>query len=119
MSGTPGVMRSSNKIELDLRVARRLGLDRSKVADITAEFIEVVREALVEERELFVPRLGTFKVVEAKINRDVVLTRGNFRKSETLGSKKMRVERNLRVFFSKSSQLKDELKENDKWKSTE
>lgn len=97
------------KSELDKRVAQRLGLKVDDVSAVTFEFLEVLRHALVEDGEVAIARLGALRVKEMKVDRDVELTDGPFKPQNAGRKRKVHVERNFRVFFSKSPHLKDEL----------
>jgi len=97
------------KTELDKRVAMHLGKSIDDVSDITFEFIEVLRRALVEGGEVVLPRLGALRVRETRVNREVKLTDGPFKPQNAGRTRKLYVHRNLKVFFSKSAHLKAEL----------
>lgn len=99
------------KAELDRRVAARLGCSRKEVSRITFELLEVVRHVLVEEGEVVLPRLGVLRAKEVRVNRDVDLTTGTFKRGKRGRRLRIHVRRNFKVFFSKSAHLKDELEE--------
>lgn len=86
-------------------------MSRKDVSSVTAEFIEVVRQLLVEEGEVVLPRLGGIRTHTSAVNRSVQLT--EFKRGEKAGkSRPVSVSENFRVSFTKSRQLTGELKEN-------
>lgn len=103
-------MSTAYKVALDGLVARRAGLSRARVSEVTSAFCEELREQLVSNGEVTIPGLGTLRVFVAKFGREVVLTNGNF-KAGSHGSRNVRVEHQVRIYFSKAQRLRAALKE--------
>lgn len=103
---------SGTKSDLDLQVATRLGMKKRDVSLVTAEFISVIRAALVSEGAAVVTGLGRLRVVEVRKATPFMATVGHFKqgsKGKPKKVKKILVTRCLNVHFSKSPILKDEL----------
>lgn len=90
--------------ELNRRVALRTGRSVRIVREVTAAYVDVILEELVSCGEILVTGLGRIRVVTAKVNRSVPLLKKN-------GAQGIEVEDNLRVYFSKSPNLRRRLKE--------
>lgn len=96
---------AATKDLLDRRVAALLGVPRDRVVHITRAFIEEVRALLVAEGEVAIPRLGSLRVTESKVNKTRVLENPG-----RAGKRGVHVKEDIRVSFSKSRQLSKELK---------
>lgn len=105
------------KTWLDKLVAERLGKNREQVRDITAAFIDIVREEIVKNGQTHIPQLGTFNVVHSTVHKKVRLIDGTFQKNGHGREREVHVQHQVRIFFSKAPRLKKELRE--AWKSTE
>ena len=97
---------SALKVELDTKVAMLLGMPRKQVSAITYEFIEAVRDVLIEEGVVAIPRLGAIKIFKSAVDRELKLKTPNRVSGK---AHKVYVKRNIKVSFSKSPQLKRDL----------
>ena len=88
------------KTHLDSVIATRLDFSRENVSCITFEFIEEIRRLLIKEGIVILPRLGKFKTViwKKQYKPHVLNTQVGCRSSD------------IRIYFSKSRTLKDELR---------
>ena len=93
------------KVELDETVAANLGLSRREVSDITFEFIESIRSLLVKEGIVAIPRLGSIRVFTWSVNRNRIPKSWKWQAVRGV----ITVQR-IRVYFSKSPKLKEELR---------
>lgn len=99
--------------ELNRRVLKNLGraYSRAAINCITRAFVQQISDALVEDGEVSIPGLGRIAVHIVGVDREVTLVHGSFKKGQRKGTRKVKIERNIRVYFSKSPVLRDRLKE--------
>lgn len=99
----------ASKIDLDLRVAVSLGTSQKKVTKVTTRFVDELRRALVEDREVTLQGLGHFHVLEYK-GPSANLTRGTGKKGRRAGKIAVEHPAHLKVFFKKAPALRSALK---------
>jgi len=81
------------------------------ISIITRCFIDQIAQALIDDGAVQIPGLGTLTVHRRKADREVTLTRGRFKGGIRAGTRKVRIERQISVSFSKGPVFKQRLKE--------
>ena len=101
-----------HKGELDRRVARELRLKVQNVSRVTAEFLRQITFLLQQDGVVTLEGFGRFRTVryEPKNGTTAELTAGTFTKGKQAGTRKVEVPSYVRVHFSQSARLKEELK---------
>lgn len=98
-----------SKTDLDLRVALSLKASHKKVAKVTNRFLEEIRRALVEDREVILQGLGRFRVLEYQ-GPSANLTTGTGKKGHRSGKISVEQPTHLKVFFRKAPALRSALR---------
>ena len=99
----------ASKLDLDLRVAVGLNTSHKKIAKVTARFLEELKRALVEDKEVVLQGLGRFRVLEYK-GPSANLTQGTGKKGRRAGKIAVEHPAHLKVFFKKAPALRNALK---------
>jgi nucleoid DNA-binding protein len=86
-----------HKNELDLQIATTLGVSQNQVRKITQTFIDLIRNALVNEGHVRIPRLGVMNVLE-------------WDGEAIINNERMRVHKS-RVTFRRAALLEQQLRE--------
>ena len=100
-----------HKPEFDIQLAIHHDFPQQDIVDLTAAFLQEIVKHLLEGKEVYLRGFGTFQLVERKGRMLANLTRGNFKKGETVGKTIVDVRRKYYVVFRKAVQLKEQIQE--------
>lgn len=103
-----------HKTSIDRAVAAELGMPRTDVSRVTAEFIRQLGLHLADIGRLSIEGLGRFRVEKVSHPKVYTLVTGTFKKGERTETRRVAVLSFIRVHFSKGPTLKKLLNEHYK-----